>query len=285
VAASGTFKVTQQGEVITARYADRRLAARHLEQMVQSVLARVLSPSSGPVDPAWVEIMDALSVTSLLAYTELVKGTEGFLDLFRQMTPFPELATLNLASRPVSRWSADARSASIDDLRAIPWVFSWTQARTNLPGWYGLGTALQSAIDSGRLEALRAMYQGWTFFAAAIDNAQLSLGTADMLTARQYASLADNELLFARVEHEFQRTVDTVLAVTGQPALLGEGSLLARSIRLRNPYVDALHLAQITLLRRIRACPEHASDSERETLLDAIHHSINGIAAGLQTAG
>jgi phosphoenolpyruvate carboxylase len=192
---------------------------------------------------------------------------------------------LNLASRPVSRAGRAAGDLALADLRAIPWVFSWTQARVNLPGWFGLGTALLAEIGAGGLETLRAMYRGWRFFAMALDNAQLSLGTADMPTAHRYASLADDPAPFAGILAEYERSVAGVLRVTEQTALLERSPVLARSIKLRNPYVDALHVTQIALLRRYRALPADARPAEQAVLLDAIHHSINAIAAGLQTTG
>jgi phosphoenolpyruvate carboxylase len=201
---------------------------------------------------------------------------------FHAATPFPELASLNLASRPVSRIGSDALP-DLEDLRAIPWVFSWTQARINLPGWFGLGSALSADVESGGLERLQAMYTGWPFFASAIDNAQLSLGTADLPTARRYAALAPPAVrgVFDAIVEEFERSVSCVLQVTRQRELLERSPVLARSIKLRNPYVDALHVAQLALLERYRS----TTDQDRELVLDAIHHSINGIAAGLQTTG
>jgi len=191
------------------------------------------------------------------------------------------LATLNLASRPVSRvGSSDL--PDLEDLRAIPWVFSWAQARMNLPGWFGLGSALESEIERGGLEQLQSMYACWPFFASALDNAQTSLGTADLPTARRYSALAPPSVrpVFELIVAEYERSVTSVLQVTRQSELLERSPVLARSIKLRNPYVDALHVAQLALLRRYRS----ESDQDEEGL-DAIHHSINGIAAGLQTTG
>jgi phosphoenolpyruvate carboxylase len=153
----------------------------------------------------------------------------------------------------------------------------------NLPGWFGLGAALDAEIACGGLERLQSMYAGWPFFASAIDNAQLSLGTADIPTARRYASLASRDVLgvFDAIVAEYERSVSSVLQVTQQHELLERSPVLARSIKLRNPYVDALHVAQLALLKRYRAAP----GEDQDLVLDAIHHSINGIAAGLQTTG
>jgi phosphoenolpyruvate carboxylase len=207
------------------------------------------------------------------------------MSFFHAATPFPELATLNLASRPVSR--AGQGLPGLEDLRAIPWVFSWTQTRVNLPGWFGLGSALEAEIERGGLQRLQAMYAGWPFFASAIDNAQLSLGTADVAAARRYAQLASPRLMpvLDCIMEEYQQSVASVLQVARQGELLERSPVIARSIKLRNPYVDALHVAQLTLLKRFRALPEQSSEEEKHLLMDAIHHSINGIAAGLQTTG
>ncbi|MFN8539129.1 MAG: phosphoenolpyruvate carboxylase [Thermomicrobiales bacterium] len=287
-ARTATLKVTEQGEVIAARYGHPGIAARHLEQLVSALLLSALvppAPSEGNPPAAWLATIERLAATSRDAYERGIKRDPALLAFFRSATPFPELGGLNLASRPVSRAGRSIEQIGLEDLRAIPWVFSWTQIRANLPGWFGLGTALAAEIDQGNLDELRAMYADWRAFTTAIDNAQLSLGTADLPTLRRYATLAadDATAVLAAIVAEYERSVAGVLAVTGQRALLEGSPTLSRSIRLRNPYVDALHLAQIALLRRYRALPADAPD--REQLLDAIHNSINGIAAGLQTTG
>jgi phosphoenolpyruvate carboxylase len=280
------LKVTEQGEVVSARYGHPAIAARHFEQAIHALLLSALKPAEEAPPDEWVATMERLAGASRAHYRALVKDSPGFLAFFRQVTPFPELGTLNLGSRPVSRAGAGHEDLTLDDLRAIPWVFSWTQVRANLPGWFGLGHALEQEIAAGGLARLQAMYQGWRFFAMALDNAQLSLGTADLPTARRYATLAgDNAAPFAAIAEEYARSVRSVLQVTGQRELLERSPVLARAIKLRNPYVDAIHVAQIALLRRYRALPADADPAVRAALLDAIHHSINGIAAGLQTTG
>ncbi|MDQ3929224.1 MAG: phosphoenolpyruvate carboxylase, partial [Chloroflexota bacterium] len=283
------LKVTEQGEVIFARYSNSAIAMRHFEQVVHALLVSAADAGrdgSAPTKTESAEAMQRMSTSSMSRYEALVKASPACLDFFRQATPFPELGTLNLASRPVSRVGAKVERVQLEDLRAIPWVFSWTQIRANLAGWFGLGAALQMEIEAGGLERLQAMYHGWRFFAMCLDNAQISLGTADMPTVKRYATLADNgEEMFRQLEEEYDKTVAAVLQITGQTELLERSSILSRSIKLRNPYVDAIHLAQIALLRRYRSLPEHALQEERDTLLDAVHHSINGIAAGLQTTG
>jgi len=286
-AASPAFKITEQGEVIFARYGSLPIAQRHLEQVLHALLlssAQVSRSSEPPGD--WVAVMERLADASRLAYESLVKRHPDFMSFFHAATPFPELATLNLGSRPVSRVGR-GELPGLEDLRAIPWVFSWTQARVNLPGWFGLGSALAGEISTWGLQRLQTMYTDWPLFASAIDNAQLSLGTADVPTARRYAALAGPELwpVFEAIMQEYDRSVAAVLQVTSQGELLERSPVLARSIKLRNPYVDALHVAQLALLRRFRALPADGPEEERHLLMDAIHHSINGIAAGLQTTG
>ncbi|HLY66396.1 MAG TPA: phosphoenolpyruvate carboxylase [Chloroflexota bacterium] len=274
------LKLTEQGEVIFARYANPDIAERHLEQLTSALLLTVACSETSEPRLEWLDTMERLAERSRRKYRELI-DRDGFAEFFQQATPFPELARLNVASRPVSR-AANSQNVRLDELRAIPWGFSWTQARFNLPGWFGLGTALLAETEQ---QQLREMYAGWALFGLVVDNAQISLATADMATARRYAELAPDQAPFPEIANEFDRTVAGVLVVTGQSRLIERSSFLSRSIQLRNPYVDPLHLAQIALLRRYRALPIEAANGERAELLDAIHHTINGIAAGLQVTG
>lgn len=278
------LKVTEQGEVIFTRYSEPAIGLRHWEQMIHALVQSVLGEPEPPVPTEWLSTMERLASLSQAAYEELVKGHPEFVAYFTTATPFPELATLNLASRPVARRAGSDGTVRFADLRAIPWVFSWTQSRVNLPGWYGLGTALERVVEERGAEILRSMYRNWPFFETLIDNAQISLGTAELTVASLYAQLAEYPELFERIAAEYERTVRLVLTITGQVELLERSPVLSRLVKLRNPYVDVLHLAQIELLRRYR---QLAADSEgrRARLLDAIHHSINAIAAGLQTTG
>lgn len=284
------LKMTEQGEVIFARYGELQVSERHFEQALHALLVSSVSGGKDPVahEPPqeWLDTMRSMAGASKAHYERLVKASPECLNFFNQATPFRELGTLNIASRPVSRAGGGMESIELEDLRAIPWVFSWTQTRLNLPGWFGLGTALAGEIDNGGLSRIQAMYRDWGFFSSTLDNAQYSLGTADMQTGRRYAMLADHGAdTFGKIEQEYERTVRAVLQITGQSELLERSPILARSIKLRNPYVDALHLAQIALLRRYRSLPGDAPEEVREDLLDAVHHSINGVAAGLQTTG
>jgi phosphoenolpyruvate carboxylase len=240
--------------------------------------------------------MEQLSATAFDAYRGLVYGNPNFRTYFLEASPINEIGQLNMASRPVRR----GVGTSISDLRAIPWVFSWTQNRHYLPGWFGLGTGLakfladgDQAVDPEKLEKLREMYRHWPFFHTLLTNAQRSLGSADINVARLYSSLVRDpqirDEIFGAIEAEYQRTVQHVLAITEQTTILQEVPVLARSTRLRNPYVDPISLVQVGLLRRLRQeCGPAAIDEDRERcdkMLDIILHSINGIAAGVQTTG
>ncbi|HEY3081995.1 MAG TPA: phosphoenolpyruvate carboxylase [Chloroflexota bacterium] len=279
------LKLTEQGEVVFARYAHRGIARRHLEQLAHATLMSCLAGAAGAPTAAGRERIDRLADAARQAYRGLI-DSPGFLDYFQAATPFPEVAELRIASRPVSRRGAEA-PLRLEDLRAIPWVFSWTQARVNLPGWFGLGAAL-SGLDEAALASLNGLYSAWPFLRSALDNAQISLGVADRRIARLYAELVSDpglrRELGDRIEAEQERAVAGILAATGQSALLERSPVLSQSIRLRNPYVDPLHMAQVSLLRRWREDAPRDAAARRE-LLAVLLHSVNGIAAGLQTTG
>jgi phosphoenolpyruvate carboxylase len=285
----GRFRFTEQGEVAFARYAHPEIAHRHLEQTIHAVFAASLregTPTAPGPDPDWLEGMDRLSQRAHEAYRGLVYDTPDFLSYFRQATPVREIEGLRIGSRPARRKGGDG----VQDLRAIPWVFSWTQCRHGLPGWFGIGTALAHAIDHGELQRLSAMYEQWPLFRSLLENAQLSLGRADRSVARLYSGLVDPEDLRGRIwgfiSDEWERCERALLAVTGQEAILQHSPVLQRSIRLRNPYVDPLSFAQVSLLRRLRALPvDGRGREERESTRRLVELTINGIAAGLQSTG
>ena len=300
----GRIKLTEQGEVISARYSNRAIAKRHLEQLVNAVLIAscgshhdVLSDSSGSenslhsVSEDWVRILEGTSELSERKYRALVEKP-AFLSYFHEATPIEQLAQMNIGSRPAKR----RQTSEISDLRAIPWVFAWTQSRVNLPGWYGLGTGLQ-AESAHRMAVLQEMYQNWPFFRTVIDRAQLSMRRADMPIASLYASLAADATrtaIFGEIREEFRLTERIILEITGQAALLDNEPWLQRSINLRNPYVDPLNYIQVALLSKQRTGGEQqlndaqaGRDGTKEDprLRQAILLSINGIAAGLQATG
>jgi phosphoenolpyruvate carboxylase len=224
--------------------------------------------------------MDGMAGAARDAYRALVEAP-GFLDYWRAATPIDEIGRLRLGSRPTARRGG---ALTRQDVRAIPWVFSWMQSRFNLPGWYGLGSALAVA-EPGRL---REMYAGWPFFRALLDNAEMSLLKADLGIAALYSDLVPDRALaaslFARIEAEFERTRASILRVTGHAALMDGDPVIQRSIHLRNPYVDPLNYVQVEMLRRLRALPD-ADGPEAERCRDVIVLTINGIAAGLRNTG
>ena len=235
---NGRIKLTEQGEVISARYSLPEIATREFELTVGAVLVASLGRQSGRNDdlPAtWLATMRTLSTHSREAYQSLVYNDPDFIEFFQQATPIREIAELKLGSRPARRTA----STRIEDLRAIPWVFSWTQARIVLPGWYGLGTALRAQIDSGQSELLQSMYAEWPFFSTAISNAEMALSKADLLIAERYVHLVEQtavrDRIWEEIRSEYERTVTAVLQITGQQNLLDNDPVLRRSIERRNP--------------------------------------------------
>ena len=294
----GRLKLTEQGEVIAANYADPAIARRHLEQLTGAVLIASTPEHDAAAAAALRDgapLMDELAATARDAYRALVHDDPGFAAFFREVTPIAELSDLRLGSRPAARGSAAGREAtaaeapSIDALRAIPWTFAWSQSRINLPGWYGLGSALEAFAlthgDAG-LERIARLHRTWPFLASILDNAEMILAKADMGIARRYASLVTmpgGDARWTAIEAEYQRTVAYLLRVTGHDRLLDGAPVLQRSIGLRNPYVDALSEVQVRLLRRLRALP--VDDPERDAHLRLVQLSVNGVAAGLQNTG
>jgi len=274
----GRIRITEQGEVIAAKYGTRDNAAANLEAMVAAATLASLEPRtlSDEERATNARLMAGISENAFRAYRALVYETPGFNQVFRQMTPIAEIAGLKIGSRPASRTQSDR----IEDLRAIPWVFSWSQARVMLPGWYGVGDALDGFGD---LPRLRAMLDQWPFLRTTIDNLEMVLAKSDMRIAAQYAALVEDralgEAVFTRIRDGWQRTHDAVLAITGQPRLLADKPALDQSIRLRLPYIEPLNLLQIELLKRHRAGETDPRVSE------GIQLSINAIATGLRNSG
>jgi len=279
----GQIKVTDQGEMISDRYLDQRTAHRHLEQVVNAVLRAGFPGMARHPEPEWVAAMERMAETARTVYRSLVYEDPDFLIYFRNATPVAEFNRLRIGSRPVSRRKSDR----IEDLRAIPWVFSWMQSRHTLPGWFGLGSALEefAEADPNHLHLLRTMYRHWPFFTTLLDNAQMIMLKADMNIARAYAGLVPDQQLAARIfqqiENEFRRTERMICQITEQNDLLAHQPVLQRAIRQRNPYIDPLSFIQIELLKRLRAAPPE-EQVELETVLLM---SMNGIAAGLKHTG
>ena len=274
----GRIRITEQGEVIAAKYATADVAASNLESMAAATVLASLEPDalSESAEARFAAAMDSLSSTAFRSYRGLVYEEPAFPAFFRQMTPISEIATLNIGSRPSSRTKSDR----IEDLRAIPWVFSWGQARVMLPGWYGVGSALDSFADKG---LLREMREAWPFFRTTLDNMEMVLAKSDLSIAALYSELVEDtdtrRHLFGRIRDEWQRTHDRLLEVTGESRLLESNPPLENSILLRLPYIEPLNLLQIELLKRIRA------GESSEQLRDGIHLTINAIATALRNSG
>jgi phosphoenolpyruvate carboxylase len=274
----GRIRITEQGEVIAAKYGSPESAMTNLEAMTSATLLASLEPERlAPADAErFAAAMDQLSDSAFRAYRGLVYETPGFTTFFRQMTPIAEIAGLKIGSRPASRKKSDA----IEDLRAIPWVFSWAQARVMLPGWYGVGAALDAFEDKG---LLREMATAWPLFRATLDNMEQVLAKSDMGIASHYAALVeDGELrdaIFGRIKDGWQQTQDGLLQVTRQTRLLEKHPLLDTSIRLRLPYIEPLNLLQIELMKR------HRAGEEDPRIGEGILLSINAIATALRNSG
>jgi phosphoenolpyruvate carboxylase len=279
----GSLRLTEQGEVRAAKYADPEMARRNLESLVSATLESSLLDVEGlgADAPGAYALVDELAAAAQRAYRALVYETEGFVEWFRAATPITEIASLNIGSRPASRTA----STRIEDLRAIPWVFSWSQARIMLPGWYGTGTALAAWVgdDEGRLRRLRDLHARWPFLRSVLSNMDMVLAKTDLGIARRYAELVpDAELrdrVFEAIAAEHARTIRMLLAVTGRDRLLADNPPLARSIRNRFPYLDPLNHLQVELLRRWRA-GDHHELTER-----GIQLTINGLATALRNSG
>lgn len=289
----GKVKITEQGEVISQRYGLPGIAARSLESAVSAVLfgsMNVQTERMRETEQKWSNILESLSQASLQAYQGLVYGNPDFLTYFQQATPIALIGDMNIGSRPSKRKS----SQRIQDLRAIPWVFSWTQNRHLLPAWYGFGTALERYLQEheGDLGEFKRMYRKWPFFRTLVDNLQMALSKADMLIAEQYSALVSNEQLakelFQQIQEEFERTQRLVLRITGQEEILANSPVIRESIRLRNPNVDPLSFLQVLLLQKLRASAETVDSPESQEQEDYLADTlltINGIASGLRNTG
>jgi phosphoenolpyruvate carboxylase len=289
-AVQGQIRLTEQGEVIAAKYGNAEVGKRNLEVMVSASLVATAEPAlAEPLSPSFVNAITELSDAAYAAYRNLVYETPGFEDYFWQSTVIAEIASLNLGSRPASR----AKGRSIDDLRAIPWVFSWAQCRVMLPGWYGFGSAVDAMLakhGERGMWLLQSMFQDWPVFSTLLLNMDMVLAKADMGIAVRYAALVDDdelrERIFPRIKAEYERTCAHLLTITGQRALLDRNPLLRRSIMNRFPYLDPLNHVQVAMLRRCR--DQAAADGQGEVserLRWGVHISINSIAAALRNSG
>ena len=279
---SGQIRITEQGEVIGSKYADPEIGRRNLETLAAATLEATLLERAAPANEIYCEVMEELSEHAYRVYCSLIYETPGFVEFFRTATPISEVGDLHVGSRPASRTTSD----HIEDLRAIPWVFSWSLARVMLPGWFGFGSAVETFLaerGEAGMGLLREMYQRWPFFRTLLSNLDMVLAKSDMHIASRYAELVTNielrENIFSRIRDEIDRTIMHLLAITEQHELLESNPLLARSFRNRVAYIDPLNHLQVEALRRYRS--GNTDDNTKRAIL----LTMNGIAAGLRNSG
>jgi phosphoenolpyruvate carboxylase len=285
----GQLRLTEQGEVIGSKYANPEIGRRNLETLVAATLEATLLQPTKTAHKSFLQAAETLSQASMAAYRALVYETPGFTEYFFGSTPIREIAELNIGSRPASR----KPSQRIEDLRAIPWSFSWGQCRLTLPGWYGFGTAVQEYLGAApgsaradakeRLALLQKMNRQWPFFRTLLSNMDMVLAKSDLALASRYAALVGDARLrkrvFSLIEAEWHRTAQALQLITGNKQRLAGNPGLQRSIKHRFPYIDPLHHLQVELVRR------HRAGLIDERAQRGIHISINGIAAGLRNTG
>ena len=280
---NGKFRLTEQGETIASRYANPKLAFQHIEQVASAVMrASLTEKNSQPIPPAWRKELDTMSTAAQQVYRKLVYQSPDFMTFWQQVTPIQEITRLRIGSRPAAR---QGNPDQVTKIRAIPWVFSWMQSRFNLPGWFGLGTGLETVSS---LELLKEMYNVWPFFRAILDNAEMSLQKADMQIAQLYLTLVEDtdmaETYYQIIHTEYERTKQQILSISGHTHLLDGEPDLQQSIQLRNPYIDPLNFIQVEAIQRMRALNDPNSPKAVE-LHNIIVMTINGIAAGLRNTG
>jgi phosphoenolpyruvate carboxylase len=282
-AVNGQIRITEQGEIISSKYSNAEVGRSNLEILAAATLeASLLQPKQSAPRAEYLEAMEELSALAFKAYRGLVYETEGFADYFWASTVITEISTLNIGSRPASR----KKTRAIEDLRAIPWVFSWAQCRLMLPGWYGFGSAVETWIsrhpDKG-MPFLKEIYREWPFFRMLLSNMDMVLAKSSIAIASRYAELVPDaalrESIFGRIRREWHNSIETLLDIMGQERLLESNPLLERSIRNRFPYLDPLNHVQVELLK------EHRAQNPDEQVLRGIQLTINGISAGLRNSG
>jgi phosphoenolpyruvate carboxylase len=282
-ALGSSLRLTEQGEVLAERYDDVQIAYRHLDQVTWATLVASNIPAA-PVKPEWFAMMESLSARSLKVYRDLV-DQPGFIPFFEQASPIEEIENLPIASRPSRRTG----QRTLGDLRAIPWVFSWTQNRCMIPAWYGLGTALSEVKyrDRSAWQMVCEMYRLWPFFQATIENAALALIKADMYIGQRYSELCGNdqhrETIWTLIASEYDRSRQAIMDISGSPDLAG--GWLRSSLESRNPYIDPLNLMQIEFLKRRRGLSADADPTVHESLRDLLRLTVQGVASGMRTTG
>jgi phosphoenolpyruvate carboxylase len=290
----GQIRLTEQGEVIGSKYANPEIGRRNLETLVAATLEATLLQASEPVPEVFLAVAQRLSDDSFVAYQHLVYDTPEFAPYFFESTPIGEIAQLNIGSRPAARPKQGMTEPRIQDLRAIPWGFSWGQCRLTLPGWLGFGAAIDQFLNNppaglkrkSSLTILQRMYREWPFFKTIISNMDMVMAKSDLGLASRYASLVRNrrvrQQVFKEIERQWGLTRDALRLITGHKGFLEDNPALARSIRHRFPYIDPLHHLQVELIRRLRQGDQTPVTDRGKR---GIHLAINGIAAGLRNTG
>jgi phosphoenolpyruvate carboxylase len=287
----GQIRLTEQGEVIASKYAHPEIGRRNLETLVAATLEATLLNPTKSAPKRFLEAAASISDASFKAYRKLVYETPGFTEYFFSATPIREIAELNIGSRPAARPKDGEARRSIEDLRAIPWGFSWGQCRVALPGWCGFGSAIEAYLATGpkpeRLALLRRMHRQWPFFRTLLSNLDMVMAKSDLGVAARYVDLVEDRTLgqkiFALIRAEWQATSDALALITGEDHRLATNPSLARSIEHRFPYLDPLNHLQVELMRRHRE--RRAGDPENARVQAGILISINGVAAGLRNTG
>jgi phosphoenolpyruvate carboxylase len=290
---NGQIRLTEQGEVIASKYAHPEIGRRNLETLVAATLEATLLHPTKSAPQSFLAAAQSLSEASMAAYRKLVYATPGFADYYFSATPIGEIAELNIGSRPAARPKEGKAKRAIEDLRAIPWGFSWGQCRVALPGWCGFGSAVEHFLGAQpktraeRLALLQRMHRHWPFFRTLLSNLDMVLAKSDLAIAARYVELVEDKKLgkriFALIGSEWQRTNDALSLITGEKRRLESNPALARSIEHRFPYLDPLNHLQVELMRRYRHRRE--GDPGNERMQRGIHISINGVAAGLRNTG
>ena len=278
---NGRFRLTEQGEIIALRYSNPGLAHRHLEQIASAVILASAPLPHHPISNHWRNAMAQMSEAAQRTYRQMVYETPGFIEFWQSATPLDQIKHLQIGSRP----SARSQTGAVNQIRAIPWVFSWMQSRFNLPGWYGLGSGLAMITDRS---LLREMYDGWAFFQTLLTNTEMSLLKADMDISALYVDLVPDKALakeiFSSIRSEYERTREAVLSISRHSTLLELEPATRQAVQLRNPYVDPLNYIQVETLRRLRTLSNPESD-EGNALREVMAITINGIASGLRNTG
>jgi phosphoenolpyruvate carboxylase len=286
---NGRIKITEQGEVISSKYAIHDIAVRNFDRLARAVIEATLSAGSQqPEESSWSDFMEELAVSANKAFRSLIYEDPEFIDFFQQTTPINEISKLRMGSRPTRRKAGK----TIADLRAIPWVFAWTQSRYMLPAWYGFGSGFRaiSGDPQVNLQKAQEMYRQWPFFKGLIDKLETALAVADMDIARYYCEkLVDEPLqekFFSKILSEYDYTRQIILEISGRAKLLDAIPYLQHSIAIRNPYVDPLSYLQVKLIQQLRQRTlAEANEPIKDELLETVLMTINGVAEGLQNTG